>query len=357
MLELDITLTRDRFRLQVQQSLDLSGIWAIMGPSGCGKTSLLRCLAGLERQVSGCIRYNGQLWQDSAHGLWVPPEKRGVGYIFQDARLFPHLDVMGNLTFAMNRARPGCRRPALEDVISRLNIAPLLHRGVSQLSGGEKQRVAMARAVLNGPSLLLMDEPLASLDWQARAEILPLFCQLRQHFGIPVLMVSHDREDVARLASQLLLLQEGRVVRQGHCASLLTAMTADAGAALSVLEGQVLRHDDGYGLTEIAVNGQLIRASQVALAPGQRARLVLRANRISIFLQPVVAASLQNSLSGVIEAIAPQGGQHVLLSVSLGKQTVQVLICRRSLVELALVPGQQVHAAFKAVDLEVYQGY
>jgi molybdate transport system ATP-binding protein len=199
------------------------GLTAIFGRSGSGKSTLLRVIAGLERRASGQIRFAGQDWQGP--GLFVPPHQRRIGYVFQDARLFPHLNVRGNLEYGLKRAaeRHG---PGLNDVADMLGIAPLLDRKPDTLSGGEGQRVAIGRALLSRPQLLLMDEPLASLDAPRKAEILPYLERLRDEAGLPILYVSHDVSEVARLAGQIVMVQDGRVVLSGEAQSVFADPSA-----------------------------------------------------------------------------------------------------------------------------------
>ncbi len=357
MFEIDITLPRDHFQLTVSEKLEPDCIWAIMGASGCGKTSLLRCLAGLESQAKGCIRFNSMVWQDSARGVYVAPEKRRVGYIFQEARLFPHLDVMDNLQFARKRATKSQQCPGFNDVVQQLGIDHLLGRSIDKLSGGEKQRVAIARTLLNAPDVLLMDEPMASLDWQAKTEILPRLRSIQQHFNIPVVMVSHSREEVARLADKVLLMEKGRVATKGTCFAVMAQSVAkdiDGRQALAVLEGNVLRHEKDYPLSELRVSGQTIVVNKVALLPGSPVRVVIPAHEVSIFLDDVAATSVQNRLKVTIETMQEQGSHHVLVYLSLGSNKLLSLITKKSMSELSLKKGQQVFAHFKASALDVY---
>ncbi|OED46540.1 molybdenum ABC transporter ATP-binding protein [Endozoicomonas sp. (ex Bugula neritina AB1)] len=356
MLDIDLRLPRDQFQVNIKCSLPMDEIWAVMGPSGCGKTSLLRCLAGLESGAKGRISFNGEVWQDSENGIWISPEQRGVGYIFQEARLFPHLNVMGNLEFAQRRASTESRSPELSEVIQQLGIEPLLGRRIERLSGGEKQRVAIARTLLNAPRLLLMDEPLASLDWASKAEILPCLRDVHRHFRIPVVMVSHAREEVARLADQLLIMNSGEVVSQGSCAQLMNrsgSLLASDNNSLSVLEACVFRHDDEYPLTELMIDNKIIVVNQIDTEKGSMVRVVLSAHEVSIVLEDVAATSVQNRLSVVIAGMTELDSHHMLLSLKMHRQTLQALITRRSFVTLKLKKGMSVFAHFKAACLDV----
>lgn len=355
MLRIDIQLPRDRFVLSVGESLDTDAIWAIMGRSGCGKTSLLRTIAGLEGHARGRLQFNGDVWQDSEKGIWVPPEQRGIGYIFQEARLFPHLDVMENLQFALKRART-VAMPSLSEVVEQINIVHLLGRSVDKLSGGEKQRVAIARTLLSGSRLLLMDEPLASLDWSSKTSILPCLRNIHQRFKIPIVMVSHAREEVARLADKLVLVDQGQVVSRGECRQLLSRpgslLTRDD-CALSILEVQVGGHDQEYGFTELLLGGQKLLANQVSALPGTDLRVILPAQEVSIVVEDIHCTSVQNRVATTIRAIQELDSNNVMLFMEAEGQTLLALVTRRALGLLKLSVGQRVFAHFKGSCLEV----
>ena len=355
-LALNLSLPRDRFQLQVSEILSTRQIWAIMGASGCGKTSLLRSIAGLESKAIGTVRFNDEIWQDTDKGIWVPPEQRRIGYIFQEPRLFPHLNVLENLEFSRQRAPARGDAPKLIDVIKQLGIEPLLGRHIGKLSGGEKQRVAIARTLLNAPRLLLMDEPLASLDWNSKVSILPRLRDIHRHFNIPVFMVSHAREEVARLADQLLLMDSGRVVTKGTCISLMNrsgSLLANDDRALSILNAKVLRHDPIYPLTELLLEDQILLANQIDAKEGDDVRLVLAADEVSIALDDVTTTSIQNRLVVTINGITELNNHHILLALGLKQESLQALITHRSLDVLRLSKGQQVYAHFKATCLDV----
>ena len=329
-------------------------MWAIMGPSGCGKTSLLRTIAGLEPQAQGRVCFNDKPWQDSAAGVWLPPERRGIGYIFQEARLFPHLDVMENLQFARRRAAGG--GPDFADLVEPLGIEHLLNRFVGSLSGGEMQRVAIARTLLNAPRLLLMDEPLSSLDWESKAHILSCLRDMQQHFGMLVVMVSHSREEVARLADKLLLMERGQAQVYGDCRQLLSSpgslLTQDD-QALSILDVKVNGHDDEYGYTELAFGRQRLLVKRMSAMPGAELRVVLSAQEVSIVVEDIDCTSVQNRVLATIQAIQPQGSNNVLLFLTAEGQTLLALVTRRAKGLLKLSSGMQVFAHFKASCLDV----
>ncbi|WP_257264277.1 molybdenum ABC transporter ATP-binding protein [Endozoicomonas sp. ONNA2] len=356
MLRIDIQLPRDRFVLGVDESLATDSTWAIMGRSGCGKTSLLRTIAGLERHAKGRLQFNDELWQDSEKGIWVPPEQRGIGYIFQEARLFPHLNVMANLQFALQRAGANVAMPSLSEVVEQLDIVHLLGRTVDKLSGGEQQRVAIARTLLNGPRLLLMDEPLASLDWSAKTSILPCLRTIHQHFGIPVVMVSHAREEVARLADKLMLVEQGQIVSRGECRQLLSGpgslLTRDD-SALAILAVEVGSHDQEYGFTELLFGGQTLWVNQISALPGTHLKVILPAREVSIVVEDIQCTSIQNRVATTIQSIQELDSNNVMLFMAAEGQTLLALVTRRALRLLNLSVGLRVFAHFKGACLDV----
>ncbi len=352
MLTIDIELPRDRFVLRVDQLLAGGCIWAIMGRSGCGKTSLLRTIAGLECGAKGVLSFNGETWQDSENRQWVPPEQRGIGYIFQDSRLFPHLNVMENLHFARQRARRD--GPTLAEVVEQLEIDYLLSRPVDNLSGGERQRVAIARTLLSAPRLLLMDEPLASLDWSSKVAILSCLKAIHQRFAIPAVMVSHAREEVVRLADNLLIIDHGQVISVGECRQLLShpgSLLVRDDCALSILEVQVAGHNDGF--TELIVGDQTLLVNEISSPVGAMVRAILPAREVSIVTSDIDCTSVQNRVAVTIESIGVVDVNNVLLFLGVEQQRLLALVTKRAVRLLGLTCGQKVFAHFKASCLNV----
>ncbi|MRI33521.1 molybdenum ABC transporter ATP-binding protein [Endozoicomonas sp. OPT23] len=357
-MKINIQLPRDSFDLTVDTSLSLDGIWAIMGPSGCGKTSLLRCIAGLEKKAKGKIVFNSQTWLDTELRIFVAPEHRRIGYIFQEARLFPHLTVSGNLQFAVKRAgrnTPQASSYSWDDIIDQCGIAHLMDRNIDKLSGGEKQRVAIARALLSSPELLLMDEPLASLDWQSKAELLPCLKNIHRHFNIPVVMVSHSHEEIARLADFVAVMEKGAILRKGSVSYIVSDYfdSQAALAPLSPLNATVMGHDREYLLTELDIEGIRFLANQSEKNIGEKVRLVISAQEISLVLDDVQQTSVQNKIGLFISGIKAADDYHQLIDLSLGQQKLTALITRKSAESLNLKTGQKVFAHFKASGLEV----
>jgi molybdate transport system ATP-binding protein len=346
-------LSHPGFALDVDLALPGSGVTALFGPSGSGKTSCLRCVAGLERGARGRLVVAGETWQDSERGLFLPPHRRALGYVFQDANLFEHLDVRRNLLFGWKRVAPGERRLALEQVVELLGIEGLLTRLPARLSGGERQRVGIARALLTSPRLLLMDEPLAALDAERKAEILPYLERLTRELALPILYVSHAPDEVARLADHLVLLEQGRVLASGPTSAVLArldlpiALAEDAGV---VLEGRVLGHDPDYGLLSLGLTGeQRVLLAHRPLPPGQALRIKVLARDVSLSLERQ-HSSILNVLPATVAEIAPtRSPAQVLLRLDLGGTALLARITRYSLERLSLQPGSQVWAQLKSV--------
>ncbi len=358
MLEVDIHYSRPGFQLQVSEQFSLDGVTGVMGASGCGKTTLLRCIAGLEQQVQGSVRFQGGLWQSGVDVKgFVPPEKRGVGYIFQDGRLFPHLCVKGNLLYGGSRQkRHGDRKgPSLDDVVDWLGISDLLPRAVTSLSGGQRQRVAIGRALISAPRLLLMDEPMAALDWASRTSIMPQLRNINRDFGVPVIFVSHDREEMARLSDELMVMDNGLIKERGRTHQLLNraeGLLADD-HAMSVLKAEVTHVDTGYGVTDVTVDGRALVVNQDNLQLGQQVRLVVPAAEVSLCLDPVERISVQNRVLTKLTEIRDIDDHHALVVLTLEEQKLLALITRRSRHRLDLTVGMTVYAHFKAACLEV----
>ena len=317
-LSLDLTLRFGDFILKLDETIGLRGVTAIFGPSGCGKSTLLRVIAGLERGAVGRVALGPEVWQDAA--TFVPPERRGLALVFQDARLFAHLTVAGNLNFAAKRAGQSPGFSAAE-VTRVLDLAPLMQRRPAQLSGGEKQRVAIGRALLSRPRLLMLDEPLSALDAARKAEILPYLERLRDEARVPMLYVSHAVSEVARLATDIVVLQNGRVTLRGPLEQVLSDPAAvpllgvrDAGA---VLTGRVIGYDLGDGLTTLALSvGQLVLPGIIG-AVGVALRIRVPAQDVILSLTAPQGLSALNILPVTIVSLV--SGQGPGVAVALGR--------------------------------------
>ena len=344
------------FTLDVDARLAGRGITAVFGPSGCGKTTLLRAVAGLARPAPGRVVVNGQAWQDDQAGLWLPTHRRPLGVVFQEASLFEHLDVRRNLDFGRRRVPAAERRVSLAQAIELLGIGALLSRRPAQLSGGERQRVAIARALATSPRLLLMDEPLASLDAARKAELLPYFERLQRDLDIPMLYVTHSLDEVARLADDVLLLDAGRLLAHGATGALMTRLDlslAHGDSASALIDGTLQALEPGDGLMSVRFAGGVIDCVQghaePARLPGQRVRLRVQARDVSLALTHARDTSILNVLPATVQALADDGPAQVLVSLALGGTPLLARITRKSAAALALAPGQRVFAQIKGV--------
>jgi molybdate transport system ATP-binding protein len=352
-LSLDVALDRPGFALRVAVDLTLTGITALFGPSGSGKTTLLRIISGLEQKAAGTVTFDGETWQSDKSQ--VPAHRRHVGYVFQDGRLFPHLTVAQNLEFALRRGARGARPSIdLEETIEALDLRSLLARRTPSLSGGEQQRVAIARALLRSPRLLLMDEPLSSLDIKRKREILPHIEALPQIFGVPVLYVTHNLDEVARLANEVVLLAEGRVAAYGNVAEVFER--TDLGSLMGGLEaGVVLRarvasHDGG--VATLLVGSQQLRVPMAAADVGTTRPIRIHARDVAIATVRPEKLSIRNVLRGRILLIEIGGNMNVELLLEVDGEHLRARITRDALEELDLAVGSEVFALIKSVALE-----
>ena len=343
------------FRLNVDLNVPMSGITAIFGPSGSGKTTFLRCLAGLERAPNGLLQVGEEIWQDESLGCCLPLNTRPIGYVFQEPRLFPHYDVRSNLLYGYKRIPVDARRVAPEQVIEILGIGHLLDRRVHKLSGGEQQRVAIGRALLTSPKLLLLDEPLASLDLQRKQELLPFIRQLHQRLRIPVLYVSHGLTEILQLADRVILLKDGHVIGTGTLNEVFTTLNFRAQFGPhpigAILDARVTHHDPQYGLTQLEFNDHTLFVPIQTVPVGQTVRVHIFSNDVSLVLgQTVVPTSILNILEASVIEIREINQSSVDVVLDIGTSLV-ASITRKSLMSLGLKPGQRVFAHIKTVAL------
>jgi molybdate transport system ATP-binding protein len=361
-IEARLALARRDFRLDVALTLPARGVSALFGPSGCGKTTVLRALAGLER-AAGRVALDGEVWQDDARGLFVPTHRRPLGYVIQEAVLFPHLDVRRNLDYGLRRIPPSARQVPLDQVVELLGLDALMGRRPATLSGGERQRVAIARALATSPRLLLMDEPLAALDAARKAEILPYLERLHRAMALPIVLVTHAIDEVARLADHLVLMEAGAVRAQGPVAALFARPDLPLGRqdeAGVVLQAVVEAHEPRHGLTRIALAGAHLWVGEVAQPPGTAVRARVLARDVSVARVAPQASSIVNVLPAVLESLHEEP-RSVMLRLVLGADDAAAAgegaprllarITRRSAEMLALAPGDRLHAQIKGVAL------
>ncbi|MGQ0694444.1 MAG: molybdenum ABC transporter ATP-binding protein [Nitrospiraceae bacterium] len=343
------------FHLSVDLDVPTSGITVLFGPSGSGKTTLLRCLAGLERASDGFLQFGNDAWQDEAKGVWLPLYTRPIGYVFQEPRLFPHYTVRSNLLYGYSRIPPEERRIWIEQVVNILGIGHLLERRIHKLSGGEQQRVAIGRALLTSPKLLLLDEPLASLDIQRKQELLPFIHRLHEELHIPVMYVSHAISEILQLADRVVLLKEGKLVGAGALNEVLTSQEFRGNFGShrvgAVLDARAASHEPQYGLTQLDFKGQFLFVPLQPVAIGQTVRVHILSSDVSLVVGKTTSpTSVLNILEASILEIREMDQSSVDVLLDIGAPLV-ASITRKSLANLGLKPGHRVFAHIKAVAL------
>ncbi|CAA7615256.1 molybdenum ABC transporter ATP-binding protein [Magnetospirillum sp. UT-4] len=354
MLEIAASRLQGAFKVDVDLVAG-SGVTALFGRSGSGKTSVINMVAGLARPDSGRIVADGRVLFDSRAGIDLAPERRRLGYVFQEPRLFPHLSVRANLEFGMRLLAPAERSVRWDDVVGVLGIGHLLDRRPARLSGGEKQRVAIGRALLASPQVLLMDEPLAALDTQRKAELLPFIAQLSRRFQVPILYVSHAMDEVLRLADTLVLMDGGRAAAVGPVEDLLSnpdlrPLTGryDAGA---VITATVAGHDSAYGISRLAFSGGTLVVARCDQAVGTTVRVRVHARDIAIAVEAPARVSVRNVLPAVVRSAGLAEGHLVDVMLDCGGTSLWAQITAHAQAQLQLVKGMRVHALIKAVTI------
>jgi molybdate transport system ATP-binding protein len=350
----EITVTRKQGDFLVDATFEgsESGVTALFGPSGAGKTSLINMVAGLIRPDAGRISVNGLCLFDSQRRINLPPEKRRIGYVFQDGRLLPHLSVRANLTYGMHLTPADRRFVTFEAVVELLGIGHLLSRRPAKLSGGEKQRVAIGRALLTSPAMLLMDEPLASLDASRKSEVLPFIMQLSREYAIPILYVSHIMNEILNLADRLVIMDGGHVVAFGDLDDLLSKPELQAhlgkedhGSVISTVVDEPL---DASGLTRLRFGDNVLKVAPVQAGRGAPIRVRISARHVAVALQAPSVTSFQNIFPGQVDQIVDHGESFVDLCLDIGC-LLWARITRQSYLDLNLKTGQSVFALIKSV--------
>jgi molybdate transport system ATP-binding protein len=357
MLTVQLKKRRGDFTLDVSFGAPTPGITALFGRSGCGKSTLVSLIAGLLPPDSGRIEIAGEIVYDGERHFSLDARHRRIGVVFQDARLFPHLHVLANLRYGERRVQRTAARPvAFDEVVELLGLGALLTRRPHELSGGEKQRVALGRALLAQPRLLLLDEPLASLDLARREEVLPYLEKLRDHFAIPIVYVSHQFDEVLRLATRVVLIEAGRVLADGDLASVSrrAEMRAIVGpdAVGAVVSGSIESTNGESGLASIRVGDALVRVELDAGVVGQRIQMQVLARDVIIATSEPRGLSVRNIVPARVVAVTPDVGRAVLVELDIGRTaTLLARITGRAAAELQLAPEQMVWALIKAVSL------
>lgn len=351
-IEARFEIDRGEFSLNVDFAIACDGVTAIFGPSGSGKTTLLRAIAGLEYSKGAYLKIGDQVWQDA--DVFVPPHKRSIGYVFQEASLFEHLNVQHNIAYGLKRLKGAAQKIPVTQIVELLEMQNLLARSPSQLSGGEQQRVAIARALAASPTLLLMDEPLAAVDERRKKDILPYLESVYQEFGIPVLYVTHSRNEVARLADYLLLLEEGKLVAKGEVSELFTnldfPLSHDADAE-TVIEAKVAGHDEAFGLNQLDFPGGRFKVAGRPLPTGNSVRLQIMARDVSITLSHQQGTSILNIFPVTVEQLMSESKAQMTVRLMAGSVPLLSRVTRKSVEELNLKPGDSVFAQVKSVAL------
>lgn len=343
-------LHRESFALNVDLDMPDSGVTAIFGPSGSGKTTLLRAIAGLEKIPGGQLSFRGKTWQDKDQ--FVPAHQRPIGYVFQDARLFPHLTVKQNLEYGLKRIPASERRISLDSAVELLNVGILLSRDPETLSGGEKQRVAIARTLAVSPRLLLMDEPLASLDNKLKLEILPYLETLHRELAIPILYVSHATDEVARLADTLVILRNGEVLGSGPIQNMLARLDLPLSHRLdaeTLINATVMDIDQQFGLTRLDCNGHVFTVTGTALAIGSSIRLRIAAQDVSLTLDRQSNTSIQNIFPVTVLEVQEESTAQAMVKLGLAGNPLLARLTYKSIADLGISQGKQVFAQIKSI--------
>ncbi len=342
------------FALHVDLLLPGRGVTALFGASGSGKTTCLRVIAGLERAADVYLEVNGEVWQDDKRNIFLPTHQRPLGYVFQEASLFAHLNVQRNLEYGMRRIARSARHVSLDHAVSLLDIGHLLQRKPDKLSGGERQRVAIARALATSPRILLMDEPLAALDAKRKTEIMPYLERLHDELDIPVLYVSHSADEVARLADHLVLLETGKVIASGASSDLLTRLDlelAHSDAASALVTATISAHDPDYHLSSATFSGGQLLLPQQSTTIGQQVRIRVQARDVSLSLTPQRDSSILNIVAATVTELSADAAGQVMVGLDANGTRLLARITRKSCVAMALAPGKSLYAQIKGIAI------
>ena len=351
MIDCQLHVSLGLFDLNANFSIPDKGVTVVFGPSGSGKTTLLRAIVGLEKSASGFLKVGESTWQDKE--IFVPPHLRSVGYVFQDASLFDHLDVQGNLDYGVRRSS-GVGKEFIERILDLLDLRHLLNRSTRQLSGGEKQRVAIARALSVKPQILLMDEPLSALDLKRKLEILPYLDALHDELDIPLVYVTHSPDEASRLADHMVLLENGNVIGAGAIDEILTRFDLPLSHgvdATSLFEAQVASHDNEYDLMNLDFSGGQFIVTNNGLSLGSKVRLRVLARDVSITKEKQLDTSILNIFSVIVDEIVAEGDAQVMVRLKIKDITMLSCITRKSAELLHLKIGSRVYAQIKSVAL------
>ena len=344
--------------LDLEFTCDPGDVLAIFGPSGSGKTTILRSIAGLYQPAQTSVRSGAEIWSETATGIFTPPHRRAVGFVFQEYALFPHLTAMGNVITALGHRPRGERRPRAEALLALVHLSEHLDRRPHELSGGERQRVALARALAREPAVLLLDEPFAAVDRAVRRRLQDEIDELRRTLDIPLILVTHDFEDVVRLATHLLILEHGRAIACGPLSDLMSRPDVpwlrEAVGLGSVFEARVGRRHPERGLVELTFDGGALLASDRALGAGTTVRVRIPAREVILATREPDGLSLHNALSGTVSALsADPAFDHVIVQIAIGRVFLLAEVTRDAIDRLGIGVGTRLYALIKSVSIGV----
>jgi len=350
-IECKIKIQLESFMLDANFSIPDRGITVVFGPSGSGKTTLLRAIAGLEKSDDGFLKIGDSVWQKGED--FLATHKRQIGYVFQDAALFDHLDVKGNLNFVVKRAI-GLKEDFIESIHNLLEIKTLLNRKTTQLSGGERQRVAIARALLTNPKILLLDEPLSALDLKRKNEILPYLDSIHNDLEIPILYVTHSQDEMSRLADHLLLIEDGNIVGSGPVNDMLTRFDmplSHGGDAVSIIEAEVLKRDSEFNLMHLDFLGGQFIVPDNSFPVQTKVRIRVVARDVSLTKSKQVDTSILNIFPAMVQEIVNEGEAQVMVRLQIKETILLACITRKSSYKLRLEKGSEVFVQVKSVAI------
>ena len=351
MIECKIKVQLESFMLDANFSIPDRGITVVFGPSGSGKTTLLRAIAGLEKSDDGFLKIGDSVWQKGED--FLATHKRQIGYVFQDAALFDHLDVKGNLNFVIKRAI-GLKEDFIESIHNLLEIKTLLNRKTTQLSGGERQRVAIARALLTNPKILLLDEPLSALDLKRKNEILPYLDSIHNDLEIPILYVTHSQDEMSRLADHLLLIEDGNIIGSGPVNDMLTRFDmplSHGGDAVSIIEAEVLKRDSEFNLMHLDFLGGQFIVPDNGFPVQTKVRIRVVARDVSLTKSKQVDTSILNIFPAMVQEIVTEGKAQVMVRLQIKETILLACITRKSSYKLRLEKGSEVFVQVKSVAI------
>lgn len=351
MIECRINIQLEGFKLDAKFTIPDKGITVVFGPSGSGKTTLLRAIAGLEKSDTGFLKVGDSIWQ-SDHNF-VPTHKRQIGYVFQDAALFDHLNVEGNLDYVIKR-KTGLTEDFIDSIYTLLDIKPLINRSTVQLSGGEKQRIAIARALLTNPKILLLDEPLSALDLKRKNEILPYLDSLHSQLEIPILYVTHSQDETSRLADHIMLIEDGKIIGNGPINEMLTRFDlplSHSGDAISIFDASVMSRDTDFNLMHLEFKGGQFIVPDNKLPIESLVRIRVAARDVSITKKKQTDTSILNIFPAVVEEMVPEGDAQVMVRLTLNGVTLLACLTRKSASSLKLDQGLSVFIQVKSVAI------